>query len=112
MSFGGHQEGCSRQLARTGSGRLLCQEHRHPDSSRRHRRLPSQRRGANGCQLRRIAAFVFNTVVDPQKGQQTFFRTYSGTLKSDSHVYNVNTSTDERLGQLFLIRGKVPGGRS
>jgi elongation factor G len=52
-------------------------------------------------------AFVFKTVVDPQKGQQTFFRTYSGALKSDSHVYNVNSATDERLGQLFFIRGKA-----
>ena len=57
-----------------------------------------------------VAALVFNTVVDPQKGQQTFFRTYSGTLKSDSHVYNVNTSTDERLGQLFSVRGKSQEG--
>jgi elongation factor G len=52
-------------------------------------------------------AFVFKTVVDPQKGQQTFFRSYSGTLKSDSHITNVNTGADERLGQLFLIRGKA-----
>jgi elongation factor G len=58
------------------------------------------------------AAFVFKTVVDPQKGQQTFFRTYSGTLKSDSHVYNVNSGTDERLGQLFFIRGKAQEGVS
>ena len=56
------------------------------------------------------AAFVFNTVVDPQKGQQTFFRTYSGTIKSDSHVFNVTTSTDERLGQLFSVRGKSQEG--
>jgi elongation factor G len=57
-------------------------------------------------------AFVFKTVVDPQKGQQTFFRTYSGTLKSDSHIYNVNSGTDERLGQLFFIRGKAQEGVS
>ncbi len=53
------------------------------------------------------AALVFKTVVDPQKGQQTFFRTYSGSLKSDSHVTNLNKSTDERLGQLFSMRGKI-----
>jgi elongation factor G len=58
------------------------------------------------------AAFVFKTVVDPQKGQQTFFRTYSGALRSDSHVYNVNSGTDERLGQLFFIRGKAQEGVS
>jgi elongation factor G len=55
-------------------------------------------------------AFVFKTVVDPQKGQQTFFRTYSGPLKSDSHVYNANSATDERLGQLFFVRGKAQEG--
>ncbi|GAC1447162.1 MAG: elongation factor G [Ktedonobacterales bacterium] len=52
------------------------------------------------------AAFVFKTIVDPQKGQMTLFRTFSGSLKSDSHVYNVTTGTDERLGQLVCLRGK------
>jgi elongation factor G len=53
------------------------------------------------------AAFVFKTVVDPQKGTLSLFRTYSGSIKSDSHVFNVNTSTDERLGQLQMVRGKL-----
>jgi elongation factor G len=52
------------------------------------------------------AALVFKTIVDPQKGQQTYLRTYSGTLKSDAHAYNVSTATDERLGQLMTARGK------
>jgi elongation factor G len=53
------------------------------------------------------AAFVFKTIVDPQKGQQTIFRAYSGTLKSDAHAFNVSTSTDERLGQIMTVRGKL-----
>ncbi|HEV8190295.1 MAG TPA: elongation factor G [Ktedonobacterales bacterium] len=53
------------------------------------------------------AAFVFKTIVDPQKGTYTFFRTYGGTIKSDSHLYNVNTATDERLGQILCVRGKM-----
>ncbi|MBF6589863.1 MAG: elongation factor G [Ktedonobacterales bacterium] len=53
------------------------------------------------------AAFVFKTIVDPQKGTLSLFRTYSGTLKSDSHVLNVSTGADERLGQLLLVRGKL-----
>jgi elongation factor G len=53
------------------------------------------------------AAFVFKTIVDPQKGQQTFFRTYSGSVKSDSHAFNVRTSTDERVGQILCVRGKL-----
>ncbi len=52
------------------------------------------------------AAFVFKTIVDPQKGQQTLFRTYSGSLKSDTHVTNLSQNADERLGQLVTVRGK------
>lgn len=52
-------------------------------------------------------AFVFKTIVDPQKGQQTFFRVYGGSLKSDEHAWNVNTNTDERLGQIMTVRGKL-----
>lgn len=53
------------------------------------------------------AAFVFKTVVDPQKGQQTQFRVYKGTLKSDERAYNVTTGADERLGQIICVRGKL-----
>jgi elongation factor G len=52
-------------------------------------------------------AFVFKTIVDPQKGTYSYFRVYSGTLKSDQHVQNVDTATDERLGQILMMRGKA-----
>ena len=53
------------------------------------------------------AAFVFKTIVDPQKGQQTFFKVYSGSIKSDEHTFNATTGTDERLGQISCVRGKL-----
>jgi elongation factor G len=52
-------------------------------------------------------AFVFKTIVDPQKGTYSYFRVYSGDLKSDAHVFNVDTATDERLGQILMMRGKA-----
>ena len=52
-------------------------------------------------------AFVFKTMVDPQKGTYSYLRVYSGSLKSDAHIYNVDTATDERLGQLLQMRGKA-----
>jgi len=36
----------------------------------------------------------------------TLFRVFSGTFRSDSSVYNVRTQRDERIGQLFVIKGK------
>jgi|UniRef100_A0A7C3WH46 elongation factor G len=53
-----------------------------------------------------LAAQVFKTVADPYAGRLSIFRIYSGTVKSDSTVFNVNKSTPERYGQLFLLEGK------
>lgn len=52
------------------------------------------------------SAFVFKTVMDPFVGQVTFFRIYSGTIKSDSEVYNSNKGSKEKFAQLMLFMGK------
>ena len=49
---------------------------------------------------------VFKTLADPFVGKLTYFRVVSGTLQSDARVHNVNRDSDERLGQLFSLRGK------
>ena len=53
-----------------------------------------------------IAAFVWKTIADPFVGKLTYFRVYSGTFKSDTHIWNVNRNKDERAGQLYVLRGK------
>jgi elongation factor G len=53
-----------------------------------------------------LAAFVWKTQADPFVGRLTYFRVYSGTIKSDSHVWNTVHSKDERVGQLYMLRGK------
>ena len=50
--------------------------------------------------------FVFKTAA-AQVGTISYFRVYSGTLKPDMHVYNVQTKADERIGQLITPRGKL-----
>jgi elongation factor G len=50
--------------------------------------------------------FVFKTAA-AQVGTISTFRVYSGTLKPDTHVYNVQTKADERIGQLITPRGKA-----
>jgi len=54
-----------------------------------------------------LAALVFKTTADPYVGKLTYFRVYGGTINSNSHVWNVNRDGDERLGQLFMVRGKT-----
>jgi elongation factor G len=53
-----------------------------------------------------LAAKVFKTTADPFTGRLTAFRVYSGSLHSDSQVYNANRSGKERIGQIFFPHGK------
>lgn len=54
-----------------------------------------------------LAALVFKTTADPFVGKLSYFRVYSGSFKSDSHVWNASRNEDERVGQVFLVRGKT-----
>jgi elongation factor G len=53
-----------------------------------------------------LAAYVFKTTADPFVGKVTYFRVYSGSMSSDTRVWNYNKSIEERLGTLSLMRGK------
>ena len=53
-----------------------------------------------------LGALVFKTTADPFVGKQTYFRVFGGTITSDSRVFNANRSAEERLGQLYVMRGK------
>ncbi len=53
-----------------------------------------------------LSALVFKTVADPFAGKLTLMRVCSGTLKSDSTVYNANRDSKEKFGQLLLLEGK------
>jgi elongation factor G len=53
-----------------------------------------------------LAAYVWKTTADPYVGKQTYFRVYSGMIASDSRVWNQTKGIEERLGTLYVPRGK------
>ncbi|KAF0220074.1 MAG: elongation factor [Geobacteraceae bacterium] len=53
-----------------------------------------------------FSALVFKTTSDPYTGKITIFRVYSGTLNSDSNVYNPVRDCEERIGQIYELEGK------
>ncbi len=53
-----------------------------------------------------LAALVFKTSADPYVGKLTYFRVYNGAVKSNSQVWNTTRGGAERIGQLFVLRGK------
>jgi elongation factor G len=52
-----------------------------------------------------LSLFVFKTAA-AQVGTISTFRVYSGTLKTDSHLLNIQTGAEERTSQLIIPRGK------
>jgi elongation factor G len=52
------------------------------------------------------SAFVFKTMADPFAGRVTYFKVYSGVLKEDDHLFNMRTSSDERLAHIGVPMGK------
>jgi elongation factor G len=53
------------------------------------------------------SAFVFKTTADPFAGRITFFKVYSGVVKNDASLQNVNRSAVERLAHLSCPLGKT-----
>ncbi len=50
-----------------------------------------------------FCALAFKLQTDPFVGQLTFFRVYSGTVKSGSYIYNATTGQKERLGRIVRL---------
>ena len=50
-----------------------------------------------------FTALAFKIATDPFVGRLTFFRVYSGTLKSGSYVLNSTKNVKERIGRILLM---------
>lgn len=49
--------------------------------------------------------FVYKTVSEPHVGELSFFKVYSGTVKSGMELVNETTGVSEKLNQVFLVEG-------
>ncbi len=53
-----------------------------------------------------FSAIVFKTIVDPFVGKLSLFKVLSGKLTKDADLYNPTKDKTEKLGGLFVLRGK------
>ncbi len=54
-------------------------------------------------------AFVFKTVAD-QYGKYSFVKVLSGAITPDMSMVNARTGATEKLGRLYVMRGKKASG--
>ncbi len=52
------------------------------------------------------SAFIFKTTADPHVGRLSLLRVLSGRMRSDSHMFNIRTGQEERVGQIYRLRGQ------
>jgi len=53
-----------------------------------------------------FSAIVFKTIVDPFVGKLSLFKVLSGKITKDTEIFNANKDELDKLGGLFVLRGK------
>ncbi|MEW8977230.1 MAG: elongation factor G [Symbiobacterium sp.] len=53
-----------------------------------------------------VSALVFKTTADPFVGRMTVMRVFNGKITSDQTVYNLTRGRTERIGNIFIPKGK------
>lgn len=72
---------------------------------------PAASKGGSDVELKAdpagpLAALIFKTSADAFVGKLSFFRVFSGTISSNSEVWDSTTSESERVAQTFVPVGK------
>jgi elongation factor G len=49
--------------------------------------------------------FIYKTVTEPHVGELSFFKVYSGTVKSGMELENETTGVTEKINQLYMVEG-------
>lgn len=70
------------------------------------KKMGSDERISRSASDSEFSALVFKSTADPYVGKLTYFRVVSGAAKSDSHMWNATRDHDERVGQIYMLKGK------
>lgn len=54
------------------------------------------------------SAYIWKTIVDPFIGKYSLIKVYSGVIKSDDVLYNLDKDVDEKLNKLYVLQGSKP----
>ena len=98
---------CCSAIRNMGSGRIMgfindiCPSpaDRPPKLLEDGNRLPCSSQGPT-------TVFIYKTISEPRVGNVSYFKVYSGTLKTGDELLNVTNGTPERFSSIFMANGK------
>lgn len=98
---------CASGLRDMGSGRIMGFIHDICPSPTERPAASLESGGAKPCDAAaRPCVFVFKTVNEPKVGNVSYFKVYSGMLKTGDELTNADNGTVERFNQLYESEGK------
>ena len=98
---------CASGLKDMGSGRIMGFIHDICPSPAERPAAALEGGGSKPCDpAARPCVFIFKTVNEPKVGNVSYFKVYSGTLKTGDELTNADNGTVERFSQLFECEGK------
>lgn len=98
---------CASGLKDMGSGRIMGFIHDICPSPADRPAASLENGGSKPCDpAARPCVFIFKTVNEPKVGNVSYFKVYSGVLKSGDELSNSDNGTVERFSQLFESEGK------
>lgn len=80
-----------------------------PNETRPHKAIDKKNNKDINVNITEDASFsaqVFKTIADPFIGKLSIFRVMTGKAKADTVVYNSNKEKQEKLANLYFLRGK------
>ena len=54
------------------------------------------------------SAYIFKTIVDPFIAKYSLIKVYSGVIKSDDVLYNLDKDVEEKVGKIYVLQGNKP----
>jgi len=98
---------CASAMKDMGAGRIMGFIHDICPSPAERPAASLESGGSKPCDPKaRPCVFIFKTVNEPKVGNVSYFKVYSGTLKTGDELTNADNSTLERFTALFESEGK------
>ncbi len=98
---------CVSSTHNMGSGRVMGFIHDICPSPNQRPAAPLSNGGALACDEKgKTAVFIYKTMSEPNVGNVSYFKVYSGTLNSGDDLVNAENGSVERINQMFVSEGK------